>query len=297
MRAMEVVPWFLVAALALAAGALSLRQWQALQAARERARQLERQLAHAAGFALLGQLGASAVQEIAVALRSIGGRARAGQLLLDQPEPARGQLQRTLCELRGDAARAGDMAQRLLVPLARAEREHRPCDLHQVLGDAVALLEVEALRCGTELIRHAGAQRAVVLGDVGQLQLVLLQLLGNAMDAMQQTPSPLRRVLVTTHDAGDRLEIQVSDRGHGFGERQGETLFTPYHTTKENRMGLGLSVARDIVQAHGGSIAARRRAGGGAVFTLSLPRLAAAPEPAGSRSPSRLFAGQGMVQP
>lgn len=297
MRAMQAALWLALVAAVLATGAIALRQWQQLRAARERARLLERQLAHAASFALLGQLGASAVQELAVALRSVCERARACQLLLDPPEAERAQLRRGLCELRGDAARASDMAQRLLVPLARTGHPRERLDVHQVLADAVAMLGPEARRRGSELILHAGAQPAFVLGDRGQLQLVVMQLLTNAMEAMEHAPQAVRRVLVTTHDAGGHLEVQVSDRGHGFGERGAETLFTPYYTTKEERMGLGLSVARDIVRAHDGTMGARRRAGGGAVFTVSLPRLAPAAESAGARPPASPLVRDRVVQP
>jgi len=129
-----------------------------------------------------------------------------------------------------------------------------------------------------------------VLAERMQVQLVLLQLLANAMDAMEDTPVAHRRVLVSTHQAGDRVAVQVSDRGHGFGARRPDTLFAPYYTTKQGHMGLGLSVARRIVEAHEGRIEGRRRAGGGAVFTVTLPSQAATAEAARTmpapRSPS-----------
>ena len=96
-------------------------------------------------------------------------------------------------------------------------------------------------------------------------------------------------VLLSTRDVGEQLEIQVSDRGHGLGARHPETLFQPYYTTKSNGLGLGLSVARNIGRSHGGTIHARRRPGGGAVFTLALPRQAtAAAALPRARSPVRL---------
>lgn len=293
----QAVLWALAATAFAALCAFVAWQWRALRAAGELAARLERQLAHAAGFALMGQLGASSVQEIALALRGVSARAAAAQSLLDADEVPRAQVQDTLAELRSEAVRAGDMAQRLLGLLARGDTQRQPVDLHQLLAESVRLLEAEARRGGAELILHSCAQRGAVVADRGQLQLVLLQLLTNAIEAMGQTPAALRRVLVTTHDADGRVEVQVSDRGHGFGERRADTLFTPYYTTKEGRMGLGLSVARSIVRAHDGSIEARRRAGGGAVFTLTLPCLAAAPAPVRTTPAARALAGDWMVQP
>jgi len=124
----------------------------------------------------------------------------------------------------------------------------------------------------------------VAAGERTQLVLVLLQLIANAVDAMDATDAAHRRVLVSTHGVGDRVEWRVSDRGHGFGARRPETLFVPYYTTRQGHMGLGLCVARRIVETHAGRIEARRRAGGGAVFTVSLPARAAMPAAAGAPS-------------
>jgi signal transduction histidine kinase len=161
---------------------------------------------------------------------------------------------------------------------------------------AMNLFAPEARRQGAELVLLPCPDTAVLAGDRAELQLVLLQLVANAVEAMQDTPPAHRRVLVATHRVATGVELQVSDRGHGLGARRPESLFTPYYTTRQGHMGLGLKVARRVVEAHGGRLSARRRAGGGAVFTVTLPRAAdTSAKPAAARATS--FTAPCVVQP
>lgn len=272
-------------------GVVALLAWQLhrLRAERARAVLLERELAHATRFALAGQLGASVLQEIGQPLVAITAKVETAQLLLSQDGLRRSELQRVLPELRAEADRAGAMAQRLLALLARRDTGPEPFDAHQMIAEAACVLEAEAAHRRIDVILQPCAIVSRVNWDRLQLQQVVMQLLSNAMDAMEQTQAGLRRVVLSTRDVGEQLEIQVSDRGHGLGARHPETLFQPYYTTKSNGLGLGLSVARNIVRSHGGTIHARRRPGGGAVFTLALPRQAtAAAALPRARSPVRL---------
>ena len=288
------VLWSLVVILVFAATLALLWQRQQLQAAHERERLLERQLAHACGFALAGQMGSANVQEIGNALGSVLVRAGTAQVLA-LPHSS-GDLQQALSDLCAEALVARDGLRRLLTLLQPRDDIREAIDLNTMAADAVRLFEPEARRRGVELILQACPAGAASAGERTQLVLVLLQLIANAVDAMAGTEPAHRRVLVSTHDAGGRVEWRVSDRGHGFGARRPETLFAPYYTTRQGRMGLGLSVARRIVEVHEGRIEARRRAGGGAVFTVSLPGRAAMPATAGapSASHSPSFA---LVQP
>jgi C4-dicarboxylate-specific signal transduction histidine kinase len=292
-------PWFAVLLLAFAAATVVLRQRQLLRAANERERLLERQLSHACGFALAGQLGTAGLHETGEALEAVLARADSSQALAVRAEGVSQALQGELLQLAVEAMRAREGVQRLLALLQPRGEERESFFLHGALEEALALLQPQARERGMELVLQACAASPCVRGERMQLQLVVLQLLANAMEAMDDTPPAQRRVLVTTHDDAGRVEVQVSDRGHGFGARRADTLFAPYYTTKPGHMGLGLPVARRIVEAHEGRIEARRRAGGGAVFTVSLPRQAATAEPAralpAARSPS--FTAPCVVQP
>ncbi|NML43210.1 hypothetical protein HHL11_05570 [Ramlibacter sp. G-1-2-2] len=246
--------------------------WQRLRAERSRCAQLQRELAHATRFALAGQLGAGVLTEIAQPLAAILGKSATAELLLAQEAINRNELQRLLAELNQEGERAGAMAQRLVALLARRDAGPEAFDVHEMVADAARVLQAEAAARRIELILQPCALVPQVTWDRLQVQQVVLQLLSNAMDAMADTPAAMRRVVVSTRDAGALIEILVSDRGHGFGGRHTDALFQPWYTTKANGLGLGLPVARTIVEAHGGGIEARRRPGGGAVFAVKLPR-------------------------
>lgn len=275
-----VVLWSVIVLVVVAAGAALAWQWRRLRAARAQVHALERQLAHAGSFALAGQLAASGAAELSQALGTVVGRADA----LVAGEAAAGEA---LTGLRDEALRAHDLLRRLLALVRPHGAAAEPVDLHELLRETELLLAPEASHRGIEVIVQPCPARCRVLGDRAQLQVVLLQLITNAMDAMEQTPPAHRRVLVATHHDGAGTEVQVSDRGHGFGARDPEALFAPYYTTHDGRMGLGLTIARGIVAAHAGRIEVRRRAGGGAVFTVSLPVAAAAPVAEAATSPAR----------
>lgn len=294
-RMQAAVLWSVIAALVLASAAALVRQWQLLRAARERERLLERQLTHASGFALAGPLATSALQDIATTLDRLARQSDAARALAQRGELE--ALQQPLAELGAGSVRARDALRNLLALLTPRERGHEVFDANDMAAEAVQLFAPEAARRGIELVLLPCAGRAGVQGERGELQLALLQLVANALEAMQSTPAAHRRVLVSTHVTNGGVELTVSDRGDGLGERRPETFFSPYYTTRQGHMGLGLPVARRIVEAHEGRIEARRRAGGGAVFTVTLPRrgMAGAAEPAAARSSS--FPAPCVVQP
>ena len=290
--------WSVIALLVAASATALLRQAQLLRAAREHEALLERQLAHACGFALAGQLGAAGLHDTYEALDTLLTHACRSRTLAQQGEAGGHALQAELLQISAHALHARDNIQRLGALLAPARDDSGLLDANEVVAQALKVLRPQARQHGIELVLQATPVAAFVRGERRPLELVVLQLVANALDAMQDTPSAHRRVLVSTHHAAGRIEVQVSDRGHGFGARQPDALFAPYYTTKQGHMGLGLCVARRIVEAHEGRIEGRRRAGGGAVFTVSLPQRAAeavaAAVPATSSSP---FTAACVVQP
>ena len=110
-----------------------------------------------------------------------------------------------------------------------------------------------------------------ILGDRIQLQQVVLNLVVNGIDAMRDTPSENRIISIRTSRVENFAELSVSDRGHGIPEDKLKKVFEPFFTSKAEGMGMGLSIARTIVEAHNGRIWAENQIGGGAVFRVSLP--------------------------
>jgi C4-dicarboxylate-specific signal transduction histidine kinase len=273
-----------VGAIALAAGAVAvvvlllalvLVQRRALRHAHEDLRRRDAELAHAARLAAAGELSASIAHEISQPLGAILSNADAAEMLLALPQVPLAELRQILADIRADDLRAHEVIRRLRALLERHETERRPIELQPAVADALGLVADEARRRRTALVLRHAATRASVLADRVQLQQVMLNLLLNALDASVCVPAAQREILVETSEDAGEVVLRVSDRGAGFGAHPAESLFASFFSTKPGGLGLGLSIARSIVEAHQGSIAADPRPGGGAVFTIRLPSLAA----------------------
>lgn len=287
----EAVVWSVVAVALFALVALAFLVASLLRT-RRHTRRLERELAHAVRFALAGQLGATATQALARALSGICGKASTARTLLQQQDLHRSELQRLVSEVVDESARGIDEVQRLAALTVRKDTGPEPFDLHQLLGETVRLLEPEAQRRDIEVMVQPNALRTLVVADRLQIQQVLVQLLLTAMEGMERTAAGLRRVVVATHDAPPLLQVQVSDRRNGLYARNPEAMFAPCYTTRGGETQLGLHVARAISEAHAGGLHARRRAGGGAVFTLAIPSREVAPAwNTAARATARVRAG------
>jgi signal transduction histidine kinase len=237
-------------------------------------------LARAGRFALAGELSASIAHEVGQPLGAILSNAdAAGMMLEDQPEI--GELHSILADIRRDAIRANQVVLGLRALLQKHTPTPGPLDLNATFEEAMMLIDLEARRRHILIAADLTAEDARVQGEGVQLQQILLNLAINAMDAMEDTPSPNRVVTISTKAAGPGFELTVADRGHGLPPDAGERLFDSLYTTKPHGMGLGLSIVRTIVMAHHGRVYASPREGGGSVFTVWLPRAtecAASPE-------------------
>jgi signal transduction histidine kinase len=157
--------------------------------------------------------------------------------------------------------------------LRHRQMDKKPLDLHAVISDSLALVGHDMRARQIEAIVHP-SEPCVVHGDPVLLQQVLVNLFVNAMDAMGETALARRRVTISTDVRAAYVAISVRDAGTGLPEEQVTgTLFTPFVTTKANGLGIGLAIARTIVDAHGGTIDARNNPEGGSTFTVTLPRV------------------------
>jgi signal transduction histidine kinase len=233
------------------------------------------QLLHASRLAVAGELTASIAHEINQPLGAILSNAQAAEMLLDSGRGAPAELLQILRDIRNDDLRASQVIKRLRALLARHEVELAPCDLNQIAGDAVAILRGEARRRGVTLEFAPDARAPDVRGDPVQLQQVIIALALNAFDASADLPEGERRVRIGTGDAGDDVALAVRDFGAGIAESDLPRVFDSFFTTKDQGMGLGLSIARTIVDSHGGSISVAN-AEPGAEFRVALPRVAQA---------------------
>ncbi|MCC6380045.1 MAG: HAMP domain-containing histidine kinase [Burkholderiales bacterium] len=227
------------------------------------------ELAHASRLAVAGELTASIAHEINQPLGAVQTSADAADFLLQSDDDRRDDLRRIVTRIRRDSARASDVIRKLRTLLARHEPERRSFDVGVAMKDVAMLMDAEARRRRVTLDFRSGTSPCNVLGDQTQIQQVLINLALNAMDAAADLEPDRRVVVITAEEAGGRVRVTVRDRGKGILPEDLPKIFESFYSTKPHGMGLGLSIARTIVEAHGGRIFAE--SGEGVTLTFELP--------------------------
>lgn len=266
------------AALALQTGLIALLL---VERRRRRAAELARQslrleLAHAARLAVAGELLGSIAHEINQPLGAILANADAADLLLAAGTDRRAELAEILSDIRRDDLRASEVIRGLRALLSRHDVERQRFDILEAAREVATLLRSEARRRGVTLDLQSPAPVGAIAfhGDRIQIQQVLLNLALNAMDAVADAPEGRRAITITVETGRDpdgAVEISVRDRGKGIAPGDLPKLFDSFFSTKDQGMGLGLSIARTLVEAHGGQIRAESVLGEGSVFRVALP--------------------------
>jgi len=230
------------------------------------------QLAHASRVSSMGQLAASLAHELNQPLGAILRNAEAAELLLQNSSPELGEVRAVLADIRKDDQRAGDVIDRMRALLRKQDLASEPLAVPELVKEVVTLVKSDAahrqISCQVEMADALPPVR----GDRVHLQQVLLNLLLNAMDALTRVRDDARRLVIRaglTPEA--RIEVSVADTGPGIPQDCLPRLFQPFFTTKADGMGMGLSISRTIIEAHGGRIWAENRPEGGAAFRFTLP--------------------------
>ena len=170
-----------------------------------------------------------------------------------------------------DDRRACEVIRRMRSLLKKAPFELKNFDLNDLVRETlgVSFFSCRRTKCRTDQLDHTGA--LPILGDRIQLQQVILNLVVNGIDAMKDTPSENRIISIRTSRVEKFAQLSVSDRGSGIPEDKLKEVFEPFFTSKAEGMGMGLSIARTIIEAHNGQIWAKNRDHGGASFRIKLP--------------------------
>jgi signal transduction histidine kinase len=229
------------------------------------------ELAHANRQVTAGELSSTIAHELNQPLGAILTNAETAELILESPSPDLAELKEILADIRRDDHRASQVLERLRGFLKRAPFEIRDIDLNEIMREAFGFLTVQASARNVALYLQPVPGDLRVKGDPVQLQQVILNLVVNSMEAMSSIPYGRAVIGRTELNGGSSAIISISDSGPGIPAEKLAHVFDPFFTTKKQGMGIGLSIARTIVQAHKGTIWAENQPEGGAVFRLSMP--------------------------
>ena len=227
-------------------------------------------LAHAARLAIAGELTGAIAHEINQPLGAILSNADAGDLLLDSGMDRRNELRAILADIRRDDLRASEVIQRLRDLLGKQKFERKEFDLNEVVSDLESIMRAEARRRSVVLEIRRAPETLAIMGDRVQIQQVLINLVLNAMDAVADESEVRRTVVVSVAKGEGGAVLAVRDRGRGIAPEHRTKLFESFFSTKRNGMGLGLSITRTIVEAHGGRVWVESGPGD-TVFQVELP--------------------------
>jgi signal transduction histidine kinase len=232
-------------------------------------------MAHLDRRAAMGELATSLAHELNQPLSAILQNAGVAQMLLTSHPvpPGLREIQEIIGDIRSDDLRASEVIRRMRGLLQKHELEAQPVDLNEVAQETIAIVRPDAKSRNIEVEVQLADGLSPILGDRVHLQQVLLNLLMNAMDAVASMPPERRRVQLWTRQSDGEVRLAVADSGVGVPADRLSEIFEPFYTTKSegSGMGMGLAIARSIIEAHAGRMAAENNPGGGATVWCSLP--------------------------
>jgi two-component system sensor kinase FixL len=241
------------------------------QEAERRIQDLQAELLHASRLSVMGQMASTMAHELNQPLTAVTNYLEAGRQLLTTgaggPERIGEMMEKAIAQ----AQRAGDVIRRLRGFVAKGETERRIQSLNRLVEEALALALVGARQRGVRALLQLDHALPPVLVDHVQIQQVVLNLVRNAVDAMEQVERRELTIGTRTIPQQGVVEVTIADTGPGIAPELAERLFQPFVTTKATGMGLGLSICREIVEAHQGRLTTAPGPSGGAVFCVTLP--------------------------
>jgi PAS domain S-box-containing protein len=240
--------------------------------AEETLRQAQANLAHVSRVMTLGELTASLSHEVNQPLAAVVTNGQVCLRLLALETPRLDEMRAVVERIVRDANRASEVIQRIRALAKRSEPQMISLDINDVIREAIVLVQREVLSHGVSLRTELSPALPPVLGDRVQLQQVVINLLMNGVEAMASITDRPREILIRSqlHEAGQVL-VAVLDSGIGIDSETAEQLFSAFFTTKPSGMGMGLSISRSIIRAHGGRLWVSPNADHGAAFQFTVP--------------------------
>jgi len=243
----------------------------ALKTAELEAEQQRMETARLMRQSVLGELSGTIAHELNQPLTAILFNAETAQYLLSQKNIDQGKIQEIIADIIEEDTRAGKVISHVRELLRKGEGKSELIDLNQLVESTLHLLRGEFMKRKIHIDVALANNLPMISGDPVQLQQVLLNLIMNAMDAMNSKAPSQRSIEVATRANGGQVEVAIVDFGQGIAAEHQTQLFQPFFTTKEHGLGLGLSVCSTIVKAHGGKLSIENNVGGGATAVVALP--------------------------
>jgi signal transduction histidine kinase len=247
---------------------LALQSRSALMALHE----AQADLAHANRVTTMGELTAAIVHEVNQPIAGVVANAEAAMQWLEAHPPNMAETRQALEGIVEDGKRTSEIVNRIRGLARKAPPQQEVLALNELIVEVIALMQVQLQRADVTLQTEFGAEIAPILGDRIQMQQVILNLILNAVEAMANIDGHRQLRIGTKTHAPNGVLVAVSDVGTGLVAGDPGRLFEAFYTTKSSGMGMGLSICRTIVEAHGGRIWASRNDGVGATFQFTLPQ-------------------------
>lgn len=230
------------------------------------------ELARVGRLAVMGELAASLAHEVNNPLGAMVTNASAGQRLLSHGQLQTEELRELLADIVADGQRAREVVQGIRNMVRKSEASFALVDLKDIIRDLLRIVRADAIARKVRLVAEVDPNPGVVMADRVQLLQVLLNLTMNAFEALSVMRAEARHIVIRADRVEDgRICVSVRDAGPGFPDGLADQLFEPFFSTKTEGTGMGLPIARSIIDGHGGTLSARNGADGGAVFTICLP--------------------------
>ncbi len=256
--------------------AIGMRHIRRCAAERKRAeedlKRMEAQLAHVARLSLMGEMAAGIAHEVNQPLVTILNYAKACRnILVGETSSRIEDLRKWNDEIATSAAHAGEIVKRLKGFARKTEVERIAVNINHIVQEAVQLVAFETRRGMVDIRLELCEAPPAIEADRVQILQVLVNLMYNALEAMEQHIETGRRLTIRTKSAGKLLEVSVADNGPGFSHSASLNIFDPFVTTKPQGLGMGLAISRTIIEAHGGKLWAESNSHGGATLRFTLP--------------------------
>ena len=239
--------------------------------AEERLYELESAFAHTNRVSIMGELAASLAHEIMQPIASARNNARAACNFLDNRPPDLSEVREALRCVLGDADRARDIVDRIREQIKKAPSRKAPCDLNAAINEVIVLARSAIVQNGVSVQSRLAEGLPPIHGDRVQLQQVVLNLILNAVEAMGSSEAGARELLISSEQDCTGVRVAVCDSGPGIDAAHLERVFEAFFTTKPTGVGMGLSICRSIINAHGGRLWAESNESRGTVFQFILP--------------------------